>query len=138
MTKEDRQSDIRDYIRYLNALYQKVTDVSGARNTRLTVLGFSQGTATATRWLASGDVTADRLILWGGLPAEELITNEFAEAMNGARIQFVCGTQDKYVYPNRMEKMRKRIPEIDGDFDYVTFVGGHEIDRDTLAELFRG
>ncbi len=138
MTKEDRKSDIRDYIRYLNALYQKVTDVSGARNTRLTVLGFSQGTATATRWLASGDVTADRLILWGGLPAEELITNEFAEAMNGARIQFVYGTQDKYVYPNRMGKMRKRIPEIDGDFDYVTFVGGHEIDRDTLAELFRG
>ena len=37
-----------------------------------------------------------------------------------------------------MGKMRKRIPEIDGDFDYVTFVGGHEIDRDTLAELFRG
>ncbi|MCH8276319.1 MAG: hypothetical protein IIA50_02090 [Bacteroidetes bacterium] len=66
MTKEDRKSEIRDYIRYLNALYQEVTGVSGVRNTRLTVLGFSQGTATATRWLASGDVTADRLILWGG------------------------------------------------------------------------
>jgi len=137
MTREDRQAEIRDYIRYLNDLYREVTDVSGIVSPRLTVLGFSQGTATATRWLASGEVKADRLILWGGLPADELITNDFSAAMNGARILFVCGTRDGYVYPNRMEKMRKRMPDIDEDFDYITFEGGHEIDPATLDLVFR-
>src|SRR5512144_1837643 len=46
MTREDRLTDIADYVRYLDGLYGDL--VSGRRDGGgVTVLGFSQGTATA-------------------------------------------------------------------------------------------
>src|SRR5438034_9250029 len=58
MTREDRLHEIDDYVRYLDALYRTVA--SGQAT--VTVLGFSQGTATACRWTALGTSRIDRLI----------------------------------------------------------------------------
>ncbi len=48
MTKEDRENEIADYVDFLDAVFGEVV-TPGAR---VTVLGFSQGVATAARWLA--------------------------------------------------------------------------------------
>ena len=62
MTREDRLHEIDDYVRYLDAVYGALQP----RAAKVTVLGFSQGTATACRWAALGSARIDRLILWGG------------------------------------------------------------------------
>ena len=46
MTREDRENEIRDYVAYLDQLWQHLRTDSPGR-TRLVVLGFSQGVATA-------------------------------------------------------------------------------------------
>src|SRR6266550_3439645 len=51
MTREDRLNEIADYVKYLDAVY---ADVFGGKPTaaRVRALGFSQGAATASRWVA--------------------------------------------------------------------------------------
>jgi predicted esterase len=63
MTREDRESEIADYVEYLDAVADEVTGGALAPGVRLDVIGFSQGAATATRWIAHGTVPATRLIL---------------------------------------------------------------------------
>lgn len=63
MTREDRESDIEDYINFLNSVYTEVCSSLKNKNVRINVLGFSQGTATVCRWVASGKVKVDNFIL---------------------------------------------------------------------------
>ena len=62
MTKDDRESDIRDYLEYLNTVYAQFIKP----HQTVHVLGFSQGVATACRWIAEGTPTPKNLILWAG------------------------------------------------------------------------
>ncbi|NIM48528.1 MAG: phospholipase, partial [Gemmatimonadales bacterium] len=64
MTSEDRLSEISDYVDYLDALYEHVLKRHRRSSVDVYVLGFSQGAATAARWISHGSATTDRLILW--------------------------------------------------------------------------
>jgi len=135
MTAEDRKMEIRDYVRYLDALHDRVFERGVAEEARLTVLGFSQGTATATRWLAAGSVRADRLILWGGLPALELCTAEFRKRIRVERLEMVTGTKDRYTSPAHQ---REILPTLSGpgqSVQQIVFEGGHALDQAVLARL---
>jgi hypothetical protein len=63
MTREDRLNEIRDYVGYLDQLVVRIEGETG--KVPLTVVGFSQGVATAARWAISGSRAPSRLILWG-------------------------------------------------------------------------
>ena len=52
MTREDREHEIDDHVRYLDALIELLQPTAGRRP--LHVLGYSQGVATVARWLARG------------------------------------------------------------------------------------
>ena len=135
MTAEDRKAEIRDYIGYLNRLVHSLQENGVPENTSLTVLGFSQGSATATRWLADGTVKAQRLILWGGIPAFELCTEEFQTRVLVDRIQMVTGTEDRYTSPERMKKTGAVISKNGRPVEFVVFEGPHEIHAPTLTDL---
>ena len=62
MTREDRENEIADYVDFLDAVHAR----SAATAARVTVLGFSQGVATACRWVAMGKSRVDRLVSWAG------------------------------------------------------------------------
>src|SRR5262245_4764075 len=70
MTREDRTTDIDDYVRYLDAVCERVlTEVPPG--VQLVALGFSQGVATVARWAAASRFTIGTLVLWGsGLPPD--------------------------------------------------------------------
>jgi dienelactone hydrolase len=71
MTKEDRLEEVNDYVRYLDALYEHISTQVDLNGTTVHVFGFSQGVATASRWISRGTVRADQLVLWAGaLPPE--------------------------------------------------------------------
>ena len=65
MTKEDRLDDIKDYVIYLNNILDHIKPQLSA-NTFYHLLGFSQGAATACRWLDLGSIELHSLTLWGG------------------------------------------------------------------------
>ena len=49
LTREDRDAEIADFTGYLNALYDQVLDGRDPAALHISLLGFSQGAATACR-----------------------------------------------------------------------------------------
>ncbi len=87
MTTEDRDAEIADYVAYLDALHDEIFRLVPRTLCRLTVLGFSQGVATAARWVAAGKANPDRVVLWAGsLPTE--LSESGAKRLMGADILY--------------------------------------------------
>ena len=133
MTREDRLYEIDDYLRYLDAVYAKIV----LRNARVTVLGFSQGTATACRWTALGSSRIDRLIVWGGEvpPDLDLANPRAAERLRGSKLTLVFGSRDQFFTPKIVTATEARLREHKIPYELVPFEGGHEIDASTLQRL---
>ncbi len=137
MTREDRLTEIADYIRYLDAVHGEVAGRTNGRAARLVVLGFSQGTATASRWAVREGAKADRLVLWAGLLPPELDLAAEAGRLNALDLTLVAGERDDYVMKGLPEQ-RKALDAAGVRYRVVAFPGGHEIDRDALLGLARG
>ena len=99
------------------------------------VLAFSQGTATASRWVASGRVRAVRLVCWGGLIAPELEITSPSAPLRGTRVQLVLGLRDQFATPERVAAERARLDEAELPYEVITFDGGHRLDHATLARI---
>lgn len=134
MTREDRENEIADYLRYLDTLVAALRD-GVAAPPPVHVLGFSQGTATASRWVASGRVTVARLVVWGGVIAPELDLTSADAPMRRTRVQIVVGTRDKFATPERVAAEQARLDAAGLAYEGITFEGGHRLDNRTLAAI---
>jgi predicted esterase len=135
MTREDRDAEIADYVRYLDTALDDAT--RGAALAPLSVLAFSQGTATACRWLAARDRAgappAARLILWTGEVPPEL--DLAAPWLRRTRLTLVHATDDPFATPLRVDEMRERLDAAGVPHEDVTFTGGHRIPEDVLRRV---
>ena len=131
MTREDRLTEIDDYVAYLDALRDHM--VSDDATT--TVLGFSQGVATASRWAVLGKVRPARLILWGDYLPPDLDMAEAAAALNGTELIIVRGSEDPSLDEALRLKEERRLGEAGIRYRFVSYRGGHDIDRETLLEI---
>jgi len=134
MTREDRESEIADYVEYLDALYDEVAGAHAANGARVHVLGFSQATATAARWVGHGRARIDRLILWGGaLPPETRLAG--ATTLRGVPVTYVVGTRDQYITAEALDGERTRLNAAGVSYRLITYDGGHAISRAVLRQL---
>jgi predicted esterase len=135
MTREDREVEISDYVNYLDDLYAEIMGEIGHRNLAVTVLGFSQGGATANRWLTRGSAHADRLLMWGCLLASDSDLNEAAAFFRDVELVLVYGTRDQYADTGMIDNYRTLLESHSIPYRAVHFDGGHRMDRDTLRAL---
>ncbi len=135
MTSEDREREIEDYVRYLDSLYDEVFSIVAREKVRLWVLGFSQGTATAARWVARGKVDPDRVVLWAGLLPPELTAQSAAALARRAPITLVLGRNDEFARPELIAAQEARLKELGVPYEAIRFDGGHEIVPETLLAL---
>jgi predicted esterase len=134
MTREDRASDIADYVEYLDVLYDEVVGTDASSDVGINVIGFSQGAATATRWITHSSRRLDRLILWGGLlPPETEVAP--GQALRRARLTFVVGNRDQYVTDASLAGERARLDTAELPYDVIQFEGGHAINRAVFPQL---
>ena len=140
MTREDRDSEIGDQVAYLDdlhdALREQVGD-PGARDggVRLCVLGFSQGVATASRWIAYGRARADALILWAGSFPADVDLPALATRMHGSSVTLVVGERDELASWANADTQLQRFADAGIPARLVTFNGGHRLDDATLVSL---
>ncbi|MEO5579917.1 MAG: phospholipase [Gemmatimonadaceae bacterium] len=135
MTREDRSNEITDYVAYLDALYDQVFGAIDRAKVTVTVLGFSQGGATANRWVTQGHALADRLIMWGCLLASDSDLGAAATFFRKVELQIVYGTRDKFADTGMIADYENLLVENDIPYRLTTFVGGHRMDRETLRTL---
>lgn len=136
MTKEDRLAEIEDQAHYLNLLLQTQLQQLPAQ-VRVTILGFSQGGATVSRWLAAGAAPVHRLILWAASFPEDIDFTSGKAAFAALPVALVYGTQDDFITPDALLKKQKLMEELGIKPRTYTFEGGHTLHADTLQLIHR-
>jgi predicted esterase len=135
MTREDRAEEIEDHLHWLGQVletYRARVQPAAA----LTLLGFSQGAAAASRWVARGTVSPDHLICWGASIAPEIDLGADAPIAR-TRCTVVIGDRDIFVSAERIAAERARLDAAGFVCAFERFAGGHRLDDATLARVAR-
>lgn len=148
MTREDREREIADYVRYLDRLAEAVgagatpdgeEGRGGAAPPALTVLGFSQGVATAARWSVLGRTRPRRLVLWGDFLPADLDVERAREAWAGTEVILVRGDRDALLGDERTAEVEASLLSAAApSARTVRYAGGHDIHQPTLRALASG
>ena len=130
MTREDRDSEIADYVEWLDNVYAQTVPASA----RVTALGFSQGVATVARWIALGSRAVHRFVAWTGqLPPDSDLS------VLGARLSrpivLVQGSTDRLAQWVKPAENASRLAAAGIAFEAITFEGGHRLDDAVLDRI---
>lgn len=134
MTRDHRETEIRDYVHYLDDLHAEMQERFGGQTPPVTVLGFSQGGATSVRWVAEGKVKPAHLVVWASsLPPDV----DFAANQNirAPKFTYVCGTTDIYITPKLLDGQLAMLRTANLPHATESFVGGHRLDDATLQRI---
>lgn len=134
MTKEDRLTDIANYINFLNTVYNDVA-LKISDNTSISILGFSQGAATASRWAANASFDFNSLILWAGLFPPDMDFNASSEKLRDKLITYVYGTEDIYINEERIKEMEELSKKLKVNPEVIKFKGSHEIEPQVFSQI---
>lgn len=132
MTKEAREDDIRDNISFLNKLFKNLTEEN--HYDTISILGFSQGGATASRWFYQLNKKNIQLILWASIFPPDLQISESVQMSQTKKNHFVLGTKDQFF--NDEEQMKTIAFYKDLHYNIHTFDGNHDINQEILLKLF--
>ena len=135
MTKEDRENEIKDYVNYLDSVYDDVIKFGLLSKTKITVLGFSQGTAAACRWISKGKSKVDRLILWGGGVPPDVDLELSKELFNSLQLTIIVGDKDEFISAEQIEKEDQRLKKNNIKYSLILFEGKHVIRKETLLKI---
>ncbi|ELR70399.1 hypothetical protein C900_03753 [Fulvivirga imtechensis AK7] len=135
MTKEDRLTDIKNYITYLNAIYDQLLP-AGNGNIKISIIGFSQGAATASRWAADEHVPFHRLILWAGIFPPDMDIENATDKLRGKSIYYVYGTDDPFLTKETLIEMKQLSGKLRVKPVNLIFEGKHDIDEGPLKKIF--
>lgn len=135
MTKEDRQTDIDNYVSYLTAIYE--TLIAG-HSAPLNLLGFSQGVATISRWAMLAGKPFQQLVLWAGVFPPDLPLKLSASTLRNRPVSIVYGNEDPYLSDDTIAKQQQVFKELGIEPKIIPFTGRHEIKPEVLQSHFAG
>ncbi len=136
MTREEREAEMADYVRYLDLLADRVFAETDRAAVTVTVLGFSQGVATGARWLCRGRVRADAFVMWAG-PFPPELDGAAVAPLRGMRLVRVLGVADEMAVAEHVAAEDARMAALGLEAPLVRFDGGHALHRETLLALAR-
>lgn len=133
MTREARLSEIDDYCIWLQLVYTYYLRLCRP-GARVFVFGFSQGCATAMRYVTRCRPHFDLMMLWAGLTPEDIDYTPFREWLAERSLWTAMGTTDPYLTPER-QAWQLRFFEAQGlPFHIFRYEGGHELSRQALLQ----
>lgn len=131
MTKEDRANEIADQKVYLNKILKQIKENHPLA--KITVLGFSQGSATASRWLATETTGVSRFIIWAGDIPEDSWSSDLLKSIH---IDLVLGNEDEYISQEINAERARNYTKNGFHFTQTNYQGTHKIEVKTLKKLF--
>jgi predicted esterase len=135
MTKEDREKDIEDYIKYLDLIYETLIMPRANDHTIINCLGFSQGGATISRWAGKTKHRIDNLILWASVFPPDMKGTKELEHLKNKNLFIVVGDEDEYISDEQKEKELEELRRIKVEFTLIEFKGKHQIEESALIKL---
>ena len=137
MTKDERQDDIKENIKYLNSLMDQIIKEIGHNRFKINVLGFSQGGATACRWLFKSGLKFENLIMWAGDIPKDTLTEENRLKWSNMNTHLVMGKKDELINEEMKAKFLKLVTDYKLDYKLTLYDGDHRIYPDVLMELIK-
>jgi len=134
MTKEDRENDIKNYVHYLDKIFDEV--ISTTNFQRKLLLGFSQGGATGSRYMAFGKHSFDQFILWAAVFPPDL-SNQIYSKFNSSINYFVVGNRDPYYNEQQIADHIVQLTKEKLQIELIKFDGEHEINSDVLLSILK-
>lgn len=128
MTKEARELDINDNLIWLNALLTELRKSNSPK--KITLLGFSQGAATAARWYQQNPSAFKQLILWAAVFPPDIVAGSFATEKP---LHFVLGTEDEFYQSEAAEQLKEAYKTL--GFEVHSFNGKHDIEQGVLSAI---
>lgn len=132
MTKENRQQDIDNYISYLNNVYIEITQSNEYE--KVIILGFSQGVATACRWIEMTDFKVSSFLMCSGSIPNDFTEKGF-EQLRGILLYYISGNTDPYKTEELTKEMKERFSSQKLIVSFTEFTGGHQIDVESINKI---
>jgi predicted esterase len=133
LTREDRENEIADALRYLDQLHGELA-ARVPPDATIAVLGFSQGATMAARWVATGSVIPDQLVLWGIVPPADSMA-QVAERMTGREVALIAGDRDPFAGEGTLEAQAATLARLGVRARAERFHGGHALSKAVLRRL---
>jgi len=138
MTSEDRESEIDDYVSYLDLLHDEIFSVVDRAKVRLWVLGFSQGASTVVRWVVRGKVEPDRVVVASGMLPAELDETAAVRLKARGSLTVTFGDDDEFANADRVASEEAKLNQLQIPYEMIRFNGGHTITPALLERLTQG
>ena len=135
MTSHERETAIENNNRYLNEILESVL-MKYSHKPSVKVIGFSQGAATASRWVSQLRVKVDKLVLWSGGFAHDLEVGRAGEKLKDTKVVVVLGDADPMLTPESIQKQNEFIASLPFEVERLEFKGGHDINLPLLKSIF--
>jgi predicted esterase len=132
MTAEDRDNEIKDYIAYLDEVYERMISPFNKDAVKIIALGFSQGSTAIFRWANTTKHQINHLIGWGGSIPEDVLSNWMLQNL---RIQMLIGDKDPFIPLDQVTKQLPKLRSIAPQLEVHIFNGGHQILPNDLLAL---
>ncbi|WP_296621955.1 hypothetical protein [Marivirga sp.] len=136
MTKEERLLDIDNYINYLNSIADEVLK-DASENVNITLLGFSQGSATVCRWAEKLSFPFEKLILHSGAFPEDIDFSGLGNKLRNKEVYMLRGTEDEFIDEKRKHEQESLIEKLNVNVNQIEFEGKHDIHIDSLKEIIK-
>ncbi len=131
MTREEREADMADYVRYLDQIHHQLAPLPGPE----LLLGFSQGVATAARWACRGRARFDALIYWSGVFPPDLDLETEWPRMQGVRTYVALGDDDAFFDESLIQRTQTAFESNGIEHEIIRFAGGHVVDSEALSHV---
>lgn len=135
MTKHDRELDIENNLHYLETLVKTELAEISMDNKKIIVLGFSQGAATASRWIAHTNYEISHFLVWGGMIAHD-IDSIFYKKMKD-KITLFYGDQDEFISEEGLKTSLMKLEKLGISPKLVPYKGSHKIYTEVLNNFIK-
>ncbi|MFT5056084.1 MAG: putative esterase [Pseudoalteromonas distincta] len=125
MTKENREQDIENYINYLDAIRAEISQEQEWEE--VNILGFSQGVATAFRWLAERDIKPSKFLICSGLVPPDVDLHIKKDIFDPIQMTYFSGVNDPYRTEASVQEFYDAVASSKLEMDLVNFDGVHEV-----------
>lgn len=135
MTKEDRLTDIENQSNYLNGILSLVQEMIKGQNIKIWVLGFSQGVATAMRWMVSNNIEIEKAIFWAGSIPDDIVSKDVERVFKNIKCFSVIGDKDPFFQRKAIEKQEELEKDYSLTIEKIEFDGEHKIIPSVLKSI---
>lgn len=131
MTSEDRENEIKDYINYLETIFQKMIHPH-LSNKKFICFGFSQGVSTLFRWANQNIPPIHQIIAWAGTIPKEVLDQY---QLKSTALKIYYGNEDPLITVEQAQQLLKVLKEKNIPFESFEYKGQHSVISSIIPQL---